>query len=330
VPPAIQHSWPVTAFDLASETVVLGHHEVRDGDPTTVLRVHELGSGAVRAAIELHGEHAALEPIACAHDGARVALGGVFGDLSVWDTRLGTIAPLGSHEHVQELAFDPSDRWLASAGRDGHVRLWDLPGRKLAADFLNGGYINGLAWRPDGRRLATISDVVRFVDVPGATFAGELGPHIVYARTPLAWTADGARIAAAHGTAVAIWDVASGKSLLEVEGREGSLSRQAAWSPDGKLLALAGGLSDEPTVRVRDGATGRLLVELHLDGVPRTIGFLAGERLAVATEDGAVGVWPLDAILHGPPPRRVLEEAEAVTKLRVDDVTLELEDLSDR
>jgi hypothetical protein len=86
------------------------------------------------------------------------------GAVMLWDLadparprRLQTIGPQTSY--VPDVVFSPDGRWLATAGYDNRVRLWEVTGRRLVAGpvLATRSDALALAWSPDGRRLAGAS-----------------------------------------------------------------------------------------------------------------------------------------------------------------------------
>jgi WD40 repeat protein len=110
--------------------------------------------------------------------------------------------------------------------------------------------------------------------------------------------APGSQIVAAASpkNELSLWDVEKGRAI-------GSLRachdvRRIAFSPDGKLLAAAGGIF-RGTVTLWDLTTGskRIVFEGHRGGVTSLVFAPDGQTLATAGKDKKVRIWSVSALL---------------------------------
>jgi WD40 repeat protein len=160
--------------------------------------------------------------------------------------------PWGVDTKVQQ----PVPAYLLSIA-DGTVRH-TLAGHK--------GYVFAVAFRPDGKRLATLGmeGTIRVWDTDSGREVGAIGLGAAVKVPPawefagLAWNPDGRRLATAVGDGlVRIWDSETGAEA----GRFAHNARSVGWSPDGRQIASGGeaGLA----VRLcdpRDGLPGRTIL----------------------------------------------------------------------
>src|SRR5262249_5726955 len=101
----------------------------------------------------------------------------------------------------------------------------------------------GVAFSPDGKRLAVCGDSVRLHDAQSGTELLRLGES--FAAPPLgsgiAFAADGRYVAAANGRLVGVWDVHARKAIQEIKAVGNDPDFQAvAFAPDSSMLATAG------------------------------------------------------------------------------------------
>ncbi len=166
----------------------------------------------------------------------------------------------GHTDRIRSVLYSPDGKRLASVDRGGTVKVWDAQsGRELLTR--KGGGI-GMAFSPDGKRLAVASPVV-----------ARGGPE---------------------GT-VTVWDAQTGQELLSLKGHTGNVE-SLAFSPDGKRLASVSRGWDEKQskyvpgeMKLWDAQTGQELLSLKGGGSHVTF-ILDGKRLASAGV-GAVKVW---------------------------------------
>jgi WD40 repeat protein len=214
--------------------------------------------------------------------------------IRIWDASSGreVLRLRGQGDRVLSLAFSPDGHCLASTSEDSTVCLWHIPelevsrvrsthlpspGGVVLTPFrtLRGHKqrVIGVAFSPDGQRLATVS--------------GETD----------------------HAGEVKVWDAASGELLANFPGPEvPNPLVQIAFSPDGRRLASG---SEKNSVKVWDVTTGHELYAFwgHAAPILNVTFSPDGRRLISAGRDRVVNVWELPAGEPGvsTPSRRVLD-----------------------
>jgi WD40 repeat protein len=214
----------------------------------------------------------------------------------------------------QFLAFTPDGKTLVRVDFGNNVRLWDVasgaqrqshiltqPGRNLqvaSASLSADGKYLVVAFRTFGQQqggLAIILDIASGKQVASLEVLHNQ-------QVGAALSADGKRLATwgqffAPGLMnqdanciIQLWDVKTAKEIRKLQVEGVFHISGAAFSPDGKLLAVAAGQS---TLSIWDTASGK---ELHRFARQRGFNSVVqfspdGKQLAVGTSDGAVLVW---------------------------------------
>jgi WD40 repeat protein len=228
-----------------------------------------------------------------------------------------------------QLVYSPDGQTLAISSKARTVKLYDAHTGQLKFT-LKGGKdgLNGFAFSPDGRTLATldfIDKTVRLWDASTgeskATLAGrkrnfetkfkagmtsQLDPSVPF--VPLSFSPDGqAVLTEREDDVVDLWETETGKlratlehdtrtsaakdvlKLILLPGKVLPLMMMAVYSPDGRLIATANG---DKLPKLWDAATGQL--KMALDG-HRNVYWVQfskdGRTLATTSTDGIVNLW---------------------------------------
>src|SRR5204862_439473 len=106
------------------------------------------------------------------------------------------------------VAFSPTGQRLASAGRDGTVRIWDAASGKCVQTFRgHNDSVNSVAFSPDDQYVVSASEMeVKVWNTASGDVAVTLGGHTGNVRR-VAFSHDGQRLASASWDhTVRIWD----------------------------------------------------------------------------------------------------------------------------
>ncbi len=233
--------------------------------------------------------------LAWADRGATLVAADDAGRIVSWDVRARTVR--ATHEHgAAVLAVAQWPGALASAGRDGFVRVWpagDRPGRSVS---LGGASVTALAAAPDGRRLwAASGRRVVALDTADLSQRGAL-PEQPGPIAGLALGPDGRTLVALSLASATLWDVsgAAPRALGPTLRGNGGRLWAAAWRPDGQLLATGSldGLVELWAVDARGGV--RLAARKGGAGAITSLAFSPdGTTLAAGGDDGSVYLWDL-------------------------------------
>jgi WD40 repeat protein len=192
------------------------------------------------------------------------------------------------------VGFSPDERWIASAGQDGVIRLSDLERAGMQRELLSGqGEVNGLAFSSDGRLLASAGDdgtvciwdwqaeemnqVLRIEAFDSLAFG------VLFAQS------DEVLITCGDASEIRLWNAATGQPLSPLTGHARAVE-QIVLSPDGRKLASAG--RDEKAY-LWDLESGEQITDLR--GIASRLTCINfspdGSLVAAGAVDGSLSLW---------------------------------------
>jgi WD40 repeat protein/serine/threonine protein kinase len=228
--------------------------------------------------------------------GDLLALGGVDGQLLVWDVehakeRFTLKMPLFK---IDAVVFSPDGSLLAAGAANGTTTLWDMDsGREVAVLEGHKKEVLALAFSPDGQMLATAGwdNCARLWDVPSGELRSVMRGHSDWVQA-IAFSADGRTLATSgRDRMIRLWDTTTFAAGAALPGHR-DVVRAIAFHPDGKTLASA---SDDGNVKLWDLVTEQELTTLN--GFDKPINSLTfspdGWSLTAGSETpgGEVCIW---------------------------------------
>jgi WD40 repeat protein len=235
-----QGTGPAAAFSPDGRLLVTA------GDHDHTVKVWDVKTRQVL--VTLNGRTGPFNSVTFSPDGRTLATGGMDHSVALWGLtprRASETIP-GQRGYFGNLAFSPNGETLAFIGASGpqsniksEVKLWDAATRRGRALLKERAGIYGLAFSPDGRRLAANIDRPG----PGGVKLWDLSPRPVVAAvlrvhqpaSRLLFSPDGRTLAMSEGNAIQLWDAASGRSPVSL--RTQGVIINDAFSPDGRTLA---------------------------------------------------------------------------------------------
>ena len=201
-------------------------------------------------------------------------------------------AVLRHEELIQALAFSPDGAWLATAGANGMLKLWDARSGTLKARLVGHyGSVFGLDFASDSKHFVSAGSdrTVRMWNVGVERAVAVLYGHSSHIYTA-AFSPGGDRVVtASYDQTARIWDVRAGQPVAILQGHRRGIT-SASFSRQGTRIVTA---SEDHTARLWAWPGGSQVAELaeHSNLVNMAAFSPDGSLVATASSDHDVRLW---------------------------------------
>jgi WD40 repeat protein/transcriptional regulator with XRE-family HTH domain len=237
-------------------------------------------------------------------DGTHLVSGGMDMLVTVWKLSDDTPSQVlrGHSGAVRGVGWSSNGRWVASSEWDNMIRLWD-PISGTCSQILehpdaSASFFGGVAWSPDGERLACGSHQhgvhVFEMTAQQPRWARALFPT---STLPVTWSPDGAQLAGGGGDgAVYVWDAGEAMQFRRLAGHHSTIT-DLAWSPGGMHLASVSRGRVGSELFIWDIPHEKLVQTLTpLSGIVNAVTWSSNEAIVISGDsDGMLSWWDVQS-----------------------------------
>ncbi len=203
-----------------------------------------------------------------------------------------------SNDEVLDIALSPDGQFIASAGLDGTVCLWNVGSGEPAWKYTgHTSKVNAVDFSPDGRYLASAGPdrVIRILDAENGRGVHWLRGHFDEV-LDVDFSPNSRTLASTSmfGT-IYLWSVESGKKFREIGHHNGVAVNTIDFSPDGRHIVSGNIHGDVDLWSVASGRIAGQFEGHHLD-VPVVLFSSDGRYLATgSSDDRTVRLWDAES-----------------------------------
>jgi WD40 repeat protein len=210
-----------------------------------------------------------MNDVAFSPDGQSLAASTVFrGRVGVWNVARGNVefTLSGGARDILCIAFRPDGKRLASASRDGVIRIWDIQRPEKPPQEIRGHESGAwdMAYSKSGERLVSSSftgGVVHCWDPNHEqnyhVLRNDEGSFTEWPALDIAFSPDGRMIAGGfQAGSVQVWDLHSMSTRFRHDAKPRTGRNWVAFSPNSEILAT---LDEERSIELLNATTGELL-----------------------------------------------------------------------